>query len=179
MDTLNEILTQQTRRAFLERGTLGLGAMALGSLLNAWNVTTEWRNRIGGLAELPHFAPQVKRVIYLFQSGGPAQMDLFDYKPHLASRHGEEVPESIYPAERKTTMTAGQKSFPCAPSTLKFARHGQAGTWVSEPQKYVAKLVDDICVIKSMHTEAINHDPAATLFQTGSVIPGRRAWARG
>ena len=173
MDPLNEILTKQTRRTFLERGTLGLGAMALGSLLNARNVATEHRNRIGGLQGLPHFAPKVKRVIYLFQSGGPAQMDLFDYKPHLAARYGEEVPESIYPAERKTTMTAGQKSFPCAPSTLNFARHGQSGTWVSEPQQHVAKLVDDLCVIKSMHTEAINHDPAATLFQTGSVIPGR------
>ena len=173
MDPLNEILTKQTRRTFLERGTLGLGAMALGSLLNARNVATEHRNRIGGLQGLPHFAPKVQRVIYLFQSGGPAQMDLFDYKPHLAARYGEEVPESIYPAERKTTMTAGQKSFPCAPSTLNFARHGQSGTWVSEPQQHVAKLVDDLCVIKSMHTEAINHDPAATLFQTGSVIPGR------
>ena len=86
---------------------------------------------------------------------------------------GEEVPESIYPAERKTTMTSGQASFPCAPSTLKFTRHGQAGTWLSEPLHHLAQVIDDVCVIKSMHTDAINHDPAATLFQTGSVLPGR------
>ncbi len=172
MDPLNEFHTQQSRRAFLERSTLGLGGMALGSLLNAAPARTG-RNAIGGMNGLPHFTPKVKRVIYLFQSGGPAQMDMFDYKPALAKRFGEEVPESIYPAERKTTMTSGQKSFPCAPTGLKFSRHGQAGTWLSEPLKHLAKQIDDVCVIKSMFTEAINHDPAATLFQTGSVIPGR------
>ena len=170
MNPLTELHTQHTRRAFLGRGTLGLGGIALGSLLNAQAAK---RNAIGGQADLPHFAPKAKRVIYLFQSGGPSQMDLFDYKPHLAKRFGEEVPESIYPAERKTTMTSGQASFPCAPSTLKFTRHGQAGTWLSEPLRHLAQVIDDVCVIKSMHTEAINHDPAATLFQTGSVLPGR------
>ena len=170
MNPLTELHTQHTRRAFLGRGTLGLGGIALGSLLNA---QAGKRNAIGGQAGLPHFAPKAKRVIYLFQSGGPSQMDLFDYKPHLAKRFGEEVPESIYPAERKTTMTSGQASFPCAPSTLKFTRHGQAGTWLSEPLHNLAQVIDDVCVIKSMHTDAINHDPAATLFQTGSVLPGR------
>jgi len=170
MNPLTELHTQHTRRAFLGRGTLGLGGIALGSLLNAQAAK---RNAIGGQADLPHFAPKAKRVIYLFQSGGPSQMDLFDYKPHLAKRFGEEVPESIYPAERKTTMTSGQASFPCAPSTLKFTRHGQAGTWLSEPLRHLAQVIDDVCVIKSMHTDAINHDPAATLFQTGSVLPGR------
>jgi uncharacterized protein (DUF1501 family) len=170
MNPLTELHTQHTRRAFLGRGTLGLGGIALGSLLNAQAAK---RNAIGGQAGLPHFAPKAKRVIYLFQSGGPSQMDLFDYKPHLAKRFGEEVPESIYPAERKTTMTSGQASFPCAPSTLKFTRHGQAGTWLSEPLRHLAQVIDDVCVIKSMHTDAINHDPAATLFQTGSVLPGR------
>ena len=170
MNPLTELHTQHTRRAFLGRGTLGLGGIALGSLLNAQAAK---RNPIGGQAGLPHFAPKAKRVIYLFQSGGPSQMDLFDYKPHLAKRFGEEVPESIYPAERKTTMTSGQASFPCAPSTLKFTRHGQAGTWLSEPLHNLAQVIDDVCVIKSMHTDAINHDPAATLFQTGSVLPGR------
>ena len=170
MNPLKELHTQHTRRAFLGRGTLGLGGIALGSLLNAQAAK---RNAIGGQAGLPHFAPRAKRVIYLFQSGGPSQMDLFDYKPDLAKRFGEEVPESIYPAERKTTMTSGQASFPCAPSTLKFTRHGQAGTWLSEPLNNLAQVIDDVCVIKSMHTDAINHDPAATLFQTGSVLPGR------
>ena len=170
MNPLTELHTQHTRRAFIGRGTLGLGGIALGSLLNAQAAK---RNAIGGQADLPHFAPKAKRVIYLFQSGGPSQMDLFDYKPHLAKRFGEEVPESIYPAERKTTMTSGQASFPCAPSTLKFTRHGQAGTWLSEPLHHLAQVIDDVCVIKSMHTDAINHDPAATLFQTGSVLPGR------
>ena len=170
MNPLTELHTQHTRRAFLGHGTLGLGGIALGSLLNAQAAK---RNPIGGQAGLPHFAPKAKRVIYLFQSGGPSQMDLFDYKPHLAKRFGEEVPESIYPAERKTTMTSGQASFPCAPSTLKFTRHGQAGTWLSEPLHNLAQVIDDVCVIKSMHTDAINHDPAATLFQTGSVLPGR------
>ncbi len=172
MDPINEFHTQQSRRACLEHGTLGLGGMALGSLLNAAPARTG-RNAIGGMNGLPHFTPKVKRVIYLFQSGGPSQMDMFDYKPALAKRFGEEVPESIYPAERKTTMTSGQKSFPCAPTGLKFAQHGQAGTWLSAPLKHLAKQIDDVCVIKSMFTEAINHDPAATLFQTGSVIPGR------
>ena len=125
MNPLAELHMQQTRRAFLGRSTLGMGSIALGSLLNAQAAK---RNAIGGLAGLPHFAPKAKRVIYLFQSGGPSQMDLFDHKPHLAKRFGEEVPESIYPAERKTTMTSGQKSSPCAPSTLTFTRHGQAGT---------------------------------------------------
>tara|TARA_B000000441_G_C21610618_1_gene271476 strand:- start:25 stop:732 length:708 start_codon:yes stop_codon:yes gene_type:complete len=170
MDSTDELLTQRTRRAFLGHSTLGLGAMALGSLLNGQAAK---RNAIDGLNDLPHFAPKAKRVIYLFQSGGPSQLDLFDHKPHLAKRFGEEVPESIYPAERKTTMTSGQKSFPCAPSTLKFAQHGQAGTWLSDALPHLAKRIDDVCVIKSMHTEAINHDPAAMMFQTGSVIPGR------
>ena len=175
MDTINELLTQQTRRALLERSTLGLGAIALGELAanNACAANNPKRNRVGGMADLPHFPPRVSRVIYLFQSGGPSQMDLFDYKTDLAKRFGEEVPTSVYPAERKTTMTAGQKSFPVAPTALKFQQHGQSGIWLSEPQKHLAEVVDDICVVKSMYTEAINHDPAATLLQTGSVIAGR------
>ncbi len=174
MDTLYDIQMQQTRRAFLRGGTLGLGGIALGSLyareLQAHEVR---RNRVGGLAELPHFAPKAKRIIYLFQSGGPSQMDLFDYKPDLAEHFGKEIPKSVYPDERKTTMTSGQKSFPIAPSAMKFAQHGKSGIWLSETLPHLAQVIDEVCVIKSMYTEAINHDPAATLFQTGSVIPGR------
>ena len=128
---------------------------------------------VGGLPSLPHFTPRVKRVIYLFQSGGPSQMDLFDYKPQLKERFGEEVPKSVYPDERKTTMTSGQASFPVAPTSLAFSQHGNSGIWLSETLPHLASVVDNICVIKSMYTEAINHDPAATLFQTGSVIAGR------
>ena len=121
----------------------------------------------------PHFNPKVKRVIYLFQSGRPSQLDLFDYKPQLAERFGEDVPKSVYPDERKTTMTSGQRSFPVAPSALKFKQHGGSGLWLSEAHRFLPQVADELCVVRSMHTEAINHDPAATLFQTGSVIPGR------
>ncbi|QDV24877.1 DUF1501 domain-containing protein [Aureliella helgolandensis] len=122
---------------------------------------------------LPHHPPRAKRVIYLFQSGGPAQMDLFDYKPNLATRFGEEVPESIYPAARKTTMSSAQASFPVAPSLFKFAQHGDSGTWMSEVMPHLATQVDELCMIRSMHTDAINHDPAITFQQTGSQLPGR------
>ncbi|MAF64402.1 MAG: sulfatase [Planctomycetes bacterium] len=169
MRLLDEFTAQQTRRAFLGSGVLGLGSIAMGSLLHA----SERHASEDVPTGIPHFAPKAKRVIYLFQSGGPSQMDLFDYKPELAKRFGEEVPTSVYPAERKTTMTSGQKSFPVAPSMFKFAQHGEAGIWLSENLPHLAEVIDDVCVIKSMHTEAINHDPAATLFQTGSVIAGR------
>jgi hypothetical protein len=167
--------TAMTRRHFFGQGATGLGTVALASLLNPQLFASDesQRKSIGGLASLPHFAPKAKRVIWLFQSGGPSQLDLFDYKPQLNAKFGEEVPTSVYPADRKTTMTAGQTSFPTAPSQFKFARHGQCGTYVSEVLPNIARIVDDICVVKSMHTDAINHDPAITFFQTGSQIPGR------
>jgi hypothetical protein len=167
--------TAMTRRHFFGQGATGLGTVALASLLNPQLFASDesQRKSIGGLASLPHFAPKAKRVIWLFQSGGPSQLDLFDYKPQLNAKFGEEVPTSVYPADRKTTMTAGQTSFPTAPSQFRFARHGQCGTYVSEVLPNIAKIVDDICVVKSMHTDAINHDPAITFFQTGSQIPGR------
>ena len=174
MNPFLELQNQEHRRAFLEGSALGLGAMALGSLVADDATAAERKpNGTAGVDKLPHFPARVRRVIYLFQSGGPAQMDLFDYKPGLVERFGEEVPKSIYPDERKTTMTSGQNSFPVAPTALRFQRHGECGMWLSEPQRYLAQVVDDICVVKSMYTEAINHDPAATLFQTGSVIAGR------
>ena len=168
----SEFLT--TRRSFFGRGATGVGLAALGSLLNPELFAAKpRRNDIGGLTDLPHFTPKAKRVIYLFQSGGPAQMDLYDPKPDLVNRLGEEVPKSVYPDERKTTMTSGQTSFPVAPSRFQFARHGQSGMELSELMPALGRMADDICVIRSMHTEAINHDPAATFFQTGSVVPGR------
>jgi len=162
------------RRHFFSRTSVGIGAAALASLLGT-DVSGKKaaRNEIGGLASLPHHLPKVRRVIYLFQSGGPSQLDLFDYKPRLKDRFGEEVPTSVYPPERKTTMTAGQKSFPTAPSVMRFDRHGECGTYVSEALPNIAQITDDICVVKSMYTDAINHDPAITFFQTGSQIPGR------
>ncbi len=122
---------------------------------------------------MPHFPAKIKRVIYLFQSGGPAQMDLFDYKPGLKDKFGQEVPRSVYPDARKTTMSSAQASFPVAPSQFEFSRHGQAGSWISEVLPQIAKMADEMCIIRSMHTDAINHDPAITFQQTGSQIPGR------
>ncbi len=155
-------------------------SMLLGSLALATLARSETRagaeldpGRLGGIGSLPHFRPRAKRVIYLFQSGGPAQMDLFDYKPHLRDRIGEEVPRSVYPDDRKTTMSSAQASFPVAPSVFKFARYGDAGTWISETLPHTARMADELCVIRSMYTEAINHDPAITFLQTGAQIPGR------
>ncbi|PAY19894.1 sulfatase [Rhodopirellula sp. SM50] len=176
MNPLEEFKRRHNRRAFLSGSTLGLGSIAAGTLLGGGNLLGAAEANglpAGDASAFATIAPKAKRVIYLFQSGGPSQMDLFDYKPQLAKRFGEEVPLSVYPAERKTTMTSGQTSFPVAPSTFKFQQHGQSGLWLSETLPHLAKVVDEICVIKSMHTEAINHDPAATLFQTGSVIAGR------
>ena len=117
--------------------------------------------------------PRVKRVIYLFQSGGPSQLELFDYKPRLRAMNGEELPESIRKGQRLTGMTAFQKSFPMAGSQFDFARHGRSGTWVSELLPHTARIVDKLCIVRSMHTEAINHDPAVTFVQTGSQQAGR------
>jgi hypothetical protein len=153
------------RRAFFGRSAAGIGAMALATLLG--------RESAASLVPVPHFAPRARRIIYLFQSGGPAQMDLYDYKPGLAARRGEDVPTSIYPAERKTTMSSGQANFPVAPSIYNFAQHGESGMWLSELLPHTARIADDICLVKSMYTEAINHDPAITFLQTGSQIAGR------
>jgi len=151
-----------------------LGSLALTSLLNRESLANDQASRVHqGLPTLPHFAPRAKRVIYLFQSGGPAQMDLFDYKPELAKRFGEEVPRSVYPDDRKTTMSSAQASFPVAPSTFKFSRRGQAGSWISNALTHTGTMADEMCIIRSMHTDAINHDPAITFQQTGSQIPGR------
>lgn len=165
------------RRRFLSTGSLGLGAAALGALLDP-------RLLLGGdetsapadgrpLLAAPHIPPRVRRVIYLFQSGAPSQLDLFDHKPLLQTMNGEELPASVRMGQRLTGMTAYQKSFPLAGSQFEFARHGASGAWVSELLPHTAKIVDELCFVRSMHTEAINHDPAVTFVQTGSQQAGR------
>lgn len=164
-----------SRRDFLTKGSLGLGALALGSLfgsgLNAKDTQQQMLNSI--LPELPHFAPRAKRVVFLFQSGGPSQFETFDYKPKLNGMFGEELPASVRKGQRLTGMSAEQSSLPIAPSLFKFRQHGQSRAWVSELMPHTAQVVDDLCFIKSMHTEQINHDPAITFFQTGNQLAGR------
>jgi hypothetical protein len=163
------------RRHFLAKAGLSLGGLALASLTKPLQSLGGINNLIGqdGINGRPHFAPKAKRVIYLFQSGGPSQHDLFDYKPLLQKMNGEELPESVRKGQRVTGMTAGQKSFPLAGSQFDFQQYGKSRTWMSNLMPYTSKVVDDLCFIKSMHTEAINHDPAITFFQTGSQQPGR------
>ena len=169
-----------TRRSFFGKTATGIGAAALAQLLGRDLQAKQGAVDLGGLPGLPHFAPRAKRVIYLFMSGGPSQMELFDYKPRLADFAGKELPDSVRGGQRLTGMTSTQKSFPVAASQFSFARHGETGTYVSELLPNAAKIVDKLCLIRSMHTEAINHDPAVTFFQTGSQIAGRPsmgAWA--
>ena len=163
----------QSRRSFLSRASMGLGAAALATLLRPLSLSGQSLQASARRLGSPHYTPKVKRVIYLFQSGGPSQMELFDYKPLLQKMNGEELPESVRQGQRLTGMTSGQKSFPLAGSKFAFSQHGQSGAWVSELMPYTAQICDELCFIKSMYTEAINHDPAITFFQTGSQQPGR------
>ena len=171
----------QSRRNFLSRTSLGLGAAALSSLLSADKI---WAKEDKGKKPedldmpvgAPHFPPKVKRVIYLFQSGAPSQLDLFDYKPKLESMWGEDLPESIRKGQRLTGMTAGQSKFPLAASVFKFKQHGPGQMWISELLPYISKIAPEATFIRSMYTEAINHDPAITFFQTGSEQGGRPSW---
>ncbi|MGY8718693.1 MAG: DUF1501 domain-containing protein, partial [Verrucomicrobiia bacterium] len=126
-----------------------------------------------GMLGATHFAPKAKRGIYLFMSGAPSQLDMFDYKPRMTDLFDTDLPESIRNGQRLTTMTSGQSRFPIAPSIYDFQKHGKSGAWVSELLPNTASIVDDIAIIKSMWTEAINHDPAITYIQTGNQIPGR------
>jgi uncharacterized protein (DUF1501 family) len=150
----------QNRRQFFNSAGLGLGGIALASLCSEANAAT-------------HFAPQAKRIIYLFMHGGPSQLDLFDHKPGLKELHGQELPASVRGDQRLTGMTSNQKSLPVTSSIFQFARHGESGAWVSELLPHTARIVDDLCIVRSMHTEAINHDPAVTYLQTGHQQPGR------
>jgi hypothetical protein len=166
------------RRKFLSKLSLGIGSLALGSLLipdlfKRKSVEEELFDA------LPHFAPKAKRVIYLFQNGAPSQLESFDYKPLLNKQMGQELPESIRMGQRLTGMTSGQSSFPLVGSYFGFQQYGEARAWISDLFPHTAKIVDDICIIKSMHTEAINHDPALTFFQTGAQVgnrPSMGAW---
>ena len=178
MDLLRDSALIETRRHFFGRTATGIGTAALASLLNpqlsANSTSPSSRPQsLGGLAGLPHFAPKAKRVIYLFMSGAPSQMDMWDYKPKMHDWFDKDLPDSVRNGQRITTMTSGQKRFPVAPSTFKFAQHGSHGAWVSELLPHTAQIVDDLAVIKTVNTEAINHDPAITYIQTGSQIPGR------
>jgi hypothetical protein len=165
-----------TRRQLFGRTATGIGVAALASLLNgrtfASTAAAPLPTTFGALPNL-HFAPKAKRVIYLHMSGGPSHIDLFDHKPQLAKFHGKELPASVRMGQRITGMTSGQSSFPCVASMFKFAKHGASGQWLSELLPHTASVADDLCIIKSMYTEAINHDPAITFIQTGSQRPGR------
>ncbi|MBA4018425.1 MAG: sulfatase [Pirellula sp.] len=164
-----------TRRQLLLGSALGLGAAALTELLGSANSAAAATPKRGvpGILAQPHVRPRAKRVIYLFMQGGPSQLDLFDPKPTLAKRHGEELPDSIRMGQRITGMTAKQSSLPVAPSPFRFKQHGRSGAWISELLPELAGVADDLCIIRSVHTEAINHDPAITYLQTGNQQPGR------
>src|SRR5690606_5083778 len=156
------------RRRFLSNMSIGLGSAALGSLLVPDLFSGAAEEEAGFMPGVPHFAPKAKRVIYLFQNGAPSQRETFDYKPVLNKMMGQDLPESIRNGQRLTGMTSGQKSFPLVGSYYKFNQHGQSGAWVSEIFPHMSKIVDDLCIIRSMHTEAINHDPALPFFQSGA-----------
>lgn len=168
------------RRHFLGQAGLSLGLPALLQLLNEGNRASAAvpeapaaPSAAQSLPGLPHFPAKAKRVIYLFQSGGPSQVELFDYKPQLETWRGKELPESFRKGQRLTAMTSRQASFPIAASHFKFQQHGKSGAWISELLPHTARIADELCFIKTMHTEAINHDPAVTFFQTGSQLAGR------
>jgi len=182
MNPYLEYALLETRRQFFGRAATGIGTVALASLLNPRLLAGEAAPADGsaaalagesGVLEALHHAPTAKRVIYLFMSGAPSQMDLFDYKPKMADQFDKDLPDSIRMGQRLTTMTSGQKRFPVAPSIYEFKQHGQSGTWVSELLPHTAGVVDELAIIKTLHTEAINHDPAITYIQTGDQIPGR------
>ena len=182
MNPFNQYLHYESRRQFLGRGVNAVGFAALTALLDADRLRAEGGAKTGIGAALPetHFPPKAKSIIYLHMVGGPPQMDLYDYKPKMAEFYDKDLPESIRNGQRLTTMTSGQARFPIAPSKFKFAQHGQCGMWVSELLPNTAKMVDDMCFIRSMNTEAINHEPAITCMQTGNQVTGKPclgAWA--
>ncbi len=159
-------MSLMTRRHFFGRAAAGIGTAALAH-------ADSGAGPDGGLPGFPHFAPKAKRIIYLFQSGGPSQMELFDFKPELKRLQGSELPDSIRRGQRLTGMSSTQTTFPVVASRFGFSQHGQSGAWLSELLPHTARIADRLTFVKSMHTEAINHDPAVTFLQTGSQIAGR------
>lgn len=178
----NQLNKQLDRRTFLTKTSLGLGAFAMGSLLGSKAIFGQsgkplienpqnFEEEI--FKALPHFAPKAKRVIYLFMSGGPSQFETFDYKPKLVELAGLNLPDSVRKGQRLTGMSGSQSVLPMVPSIFKFGQYGKSRTWVSDLLPHTASIVDELCVIKSIYSEAINHDPAITFFQTGNQLPGR------
>ena len=163
----HEAVWEMSRRQILNRVAVGLGGIALADLINPTPVQAQ------GVLGQPHFRPKAKRVIWLFQSGAPSQVDLFDHKPLLKEKHGTELPDEVRRGQRLTTMSGSQSSLPLVGSPFRFAQHGESGAWLSELLPHTAKVADDLCFIRSMYTEAINHGPAVTFLQTGSQFPGR------
>jgi len=165
-----------TRRDFLVKTSLGLGALSIANFMNplsAFSADSLFTDTGKGILGGPHFTPKAKRVIYLFQSGAPSQLDLFDYKPLLNKMNGVDLPENVRQGQRLTGMSAGQSSYPLAGSPYSFKQYGGSGATLSNLMPYTAKIADELCFVKSMYTEAINHDPAITFVQTGSQFPGR------
>lgn len=167
MNPIDELKGSITRRHFFGGTSVGLGYAALASLLKGETPPSH------GVPDVPHFAPKAKRVIFLHQSGGPSQMDLFDYKPQLKKFQGQELPGSVRMGQRITGMTSGQSSLPVASSVFRFQQHGKSGTFLSELIPHHGKIADDIAIVKTVNTDAINHDPAITFIQSGSQQPGR------
>ena len=168
------------RRHFLGKSALGIGSAALGSLLVPEllnGVSNSDANELP--AGLTHFAPKAKRIIMLFQNGGPSQLESFDYKPLLNKMYNQDLPESVRQGQRITGMTSEQDRLPLVGSKFEFKQYGSSGTWVSELFPNIARITDDICVVKTMHTEAINHDPALTFFQTGAHKGIVQVWVPG
>ncbi len=165
----DKIVSSMNRRVFMKNSLFSLGGLAYSTMGGAMPVTDVW----GDKHSLPHFPSKIKRIIYLFQSGAPSQLELFDYKPKLKEMFGEELPASIRGDQRVTGMTSNQRSFPLAMGDFSFQQYGNSGAWLSDLLPHHQKIVDDIAIVKSMHTEAINHDPAVTFVQTGSQQAGR------
>ena len=177
MNPLQEYLHRQSRRHFFKTTGLGMGRIALASLMGRELLKGAGNSAVPrahpALPGLPHFAPKAKRIIYLFMNGGPSQIDLLDYKPKLPAIFDTDLPDSIRMGQRLTGMTSGQARFPIAPSKYQFKQYGQGGAWMSELLSHTAEVADELAIIRTVHTEAINHDPAVTYIQTGSQIPGK------